>query len=72
MRFSAPQNVTLKLIGQSGQIDGYAETIIGLFSLSGVLLELPKATKNNLENDQVELVFELLLAPSPLGNLGDD
>lgn len=63
--------ISLRLRGKTGQIDGYAEMILGIFTVSGVLLK-HSMTKKLRRHDITDIYLELTVKAPPLGHLGED
>jgi len=61
--------VEFRIKGQTGQIDGYVEMILGVFAF-GLLIK-QKLSKRTLPGGTTEIYIDAELRAAPLGNLGD-
>jgi hypothetical protein len=63
--------VQFRLMGKTGEIDGYLEILLGLFGLSGIVLNY-KLSKTTREDGKTEIYIDVWLKAPPLGHLGEN
>lgn len=62
--------VQARLTGTTGQIDGVMEMVIGMFVMTGVVVNISKS-KRNPADGQTSIYLDIEMLPPPLGNLGE-
>ena len=65
------RDVQIRLTGNTGEIDGVMEMLVGMFVMSGVMLSVRKSVLSDGKG-QSKIYLEIQILPPPLGNLGED
>lgn len=64
------EKIQIRLTGKTGKIDGYAETILGIFFMTGMLRQ-HKIGKKVRAGGITQIYIDLEVRPVPLGHLGE-
>lgn len=63
--------VQVRLTGNTGEIDGVMEIVVGMFMMTNILLDVNKYVTND-DKGTSKIYLDFTLLPPPLGNLGEE